>query len=140
MEERNHLQEAAEWLAAYEDYSTSNYSPEAAYRMAQLRIGLALAEATRPRFVRLGDHTINVAHIAYVDWYKFDHQGDRMIEITFCAINNTAALGLVFRGDEVAVVEPVLRAVLEPLTVVAVDFPEKQETEPSDAAPFTVIN
>lgn len=107
------------------------------FAQAQSYAAIAQAEANRPRFVRLGDHTINVAQITYVDWYKRDHQGDRCIEITFCAVSNRLALGLIFSGDECEPVEAVLRGVLEPFTVANFDFPA--DAEEAGSHPFTVV-
>ena len=130
------LTQARDAIAAAEPLDSLAYS-ELAYRKAQALATIAQAEANRPRFVRLGDHTINVAQITYVDWYKRDHAGDRQIEITFCAVSNRLALGLIFRGDECEPVEAVLSGVLEPFTVASFDFPA--DADEADGHPFTVV-
>lgn len=92
-------------------------------------------EASRLRFVRLGDHTINLAHIAYIDWDHLDRQNNRCVEITFLAAGSNAVVGLIFRDHEVEPVAALLQEVLEPYTVAALDFPEpvdEEEAEPTE--------
>lgn len=107
--------------------------------MAHAYAAIAQAEAARPRFVRLGDQTINLAHIAYVSWDKTDRDGDRYIQVSFIAAGSNTVMGLNFYGEEAEVVDKALHDALDQYTVVAVDFPEEVDPAKSEASPFTFV-
>ena len=106
---------------------------------AAIYAAIAQAEVSRPRFVRLGDHTINLAHIAYINWHKIGRENKPCVEITFLAASNNAAMGLRFYDDECEPVMALLRQVLAPYTVAELDFPEPEEPPAPDVYAFTVL-
>lgn len=96
---------------------------------AAIYAAIAQAEAARPRFVRIGDRIINIAHIAYVEFNDSNYDGQRVIKVYFSAVASEASIELWFGRHQLDAAECVLRQALEPLMVAETDLPEESPAQ-----------
>lgn len=81
-------------------------------------------------FVRIGDHIINLAQVAYIDFDGRDLDGNKLVEITFVACSAEYCMGLRFRKHEYEAAAALLRQVTQPLILAETDLPEKPQADP----------
>lgn len=67
--------------------------------VVQADTAIAHAEASRPRWVQLGTHVINLAQVAYINLQSKDFDGKRRVEVAFASTTDGGHMALTFSDD-----------------------------------------